>query len=992
MKQISRLLFSISTMGALLIILSIAMGIATFIESDHGTTAARALVYRSWWFELLLAWSGLGLTVNLIRNKFYSKGKWSIALFHIAFVVMIIGAAVTRYIGYEGIMHIREGDAVDYIESRENYFGLEVAEESKEQEVLFSALSKNEVNLSVNGVKVKSVDYYPNAIETVIPDENGNPMLDLIVAGSQGMQQYRLTPDSTKGTTHYFNFKKPGFKNLFQIRSNNEKLELFSSFELSSMTMGGKETTTHEANTSFEAKAKHLYSISGMPFMIRSFTPKGKIDYVPGDGRSMGTQVAVVVVSDGTNMQRHNLTMGLHEITLGQKKLKLFYGKKRIQLPFSIQLDDFKLDRYPGSQSPSSFESFVTLIDDNQNINEKRHIFMNNVLKHRGFRFYQSSYDQDEKGTVLSVNHDSWGTIITYLSYALLCLGMMVALFAPKSRFQTLYQGIKSFTMKTVVLTILLTGTIAASAQNVPSIPKEQANRFGKLWVQGADGRYEPIQTLSNELLRKLYRKHSFEGQNSAQVLLGMMMYPEQWQKQPIIKMKKELAKKYGFASHYVSYNDFFNEKGEYKISKEVQQAYAKTPAQRGHFDRDIIDLDEKINISYAAYTGSYMRIIPNSADNHKWLVPGEKQETAEQKEHKTMFQALLVTIQQGNLTAANKVLDKIEELQNSWEFIPSVKQKQTEILYNKVHIFKRLFPFYLTLSIILLTIVFVNVLRNRITSKPILTAFWVILTLGFLVHTLGLGLRWYISGHAPWSNGYESMIYIAWATMLAGMLFARKNPIVLGTATLLSGLTLLVAHLNWLNPEITNLVPVLKSYWLMLHVAIITASYGFLGLSFILAIFNFIFWNFKSKARPNVDRLIAQLSSISEISITVGLYFLTIGTFLGGVWANESWGRYWGWDPKETWALITLLIYAFVAHMRFIPGLRGLFAFNLAALVAFTSVLMTYFGVNYFLSGLHSYASGESFSIPNGVYIGIVVIISLIISAYIKEKEEPVK
>ncbi|MCL3781608.1 cytochrome C biogenesis protein [Prolixibacteraceae bacterium JC049] len=989
MKQLNRILFSISTMGVLLIVLSIAMGVATFIESDHGTTAARALVYRSWWFEVLLVWTALSLLANLIRHNFFGKGKWSIALFHASFIIMIAGAGITRYIGYEGIMHIREGATVNHIESRENYFGLHVNGKTVEKEVLFSPLSKSEVNLSLDNITVKSVDYYSNANEVIAADPAGTPMLEMVVAGHQGMQQHRLTPDSTKNGINFFNFRLPGLRNLFQIKAEGEKLSLVSTFEVTSMSMGGGEGVTHEANTPFEAKSKRLYSISGMPFMIRNYMPKGKIDYVPGDGKSVGFQVAVVVVSDGTNTKRINIPMGSHPVKLGDKQFELFYGKKRIDLPFAIKLDDFKLDRYPGSHSPSSFESFVTLIDKEQNVNEKRHIFMNNVLKHRGFRFYQSSYDQDELGTVLSVNHDSWGTIVTYFSYAILFLCMLVALVAPKSRFQTLYRGVKSFTMKAVVLALLLGGSSTlVSAQNAPKVPKAEANRFGKLWIQGTDGRYEPIQTLSNELLRKLYRKHTFKGQNSAQVLLGMMIYPEKWQGEPIIKMKKELAKKYGFSNNYVSYNEFFTEKGEYKLSKEVQAAYAKTPAQRGHFDRDIIDLDEKINISYAAYTGSYMRIIPTSDNNHKWLVPGEKQETDQDKENKIMFQALLLSLQKGDLTAANKVLDKIDELQNSWEFIPSQQKKDMELFYNNSNIFKRLFPFYLTLSLILLTVVFVNVLRNSITSKKVLNSFNALLAIGFLIHSFGLGLRWYISGHAPWSNGYESMIYIAWATMLAGMLFARKNPIVLGTATLLSGLTLLVAHLNWLNPEITNLVPVLKSYWLMIHVAIITASYGFLGLSFILSLFNFILWNFKSKAKPNVDRLIGQLSAVSEISITIGLYFLTIGTFLGGIWANESWGRYWGWDPKETWALITVLIYAFVAHMRLIPGLKGLFAFNVAALIAFTSVLMTYFGVNYFLSGLHSYASGESFAIPNGVYIGVVVVISLIISAYIKEKE----
>lgn len=543
--------------------------------------------------------------------------------------------------------------------------------------------------------------------------------------------------------------------------------------------------------------------------------------------------------------------------------------------------------------------------------------------------------------------------------------------------------------MKAVVLALLLGTSIVGQAQSAPKFPKSQAHRFSQLWGQGTDGRYEPVETLNNELLRKLYRKNKYKQQTSTQVILGMLLYPTQWQKEPIIKIKSELALKYGFKDNFISYSDMFSSDGKYKIEREAQAAYSKAPAERGRFEKDIIDLDEKINISYSIYTGSFLRIIPSSKDNHKWLVPGEIKDDAQSGKHKIMLQAFLHSIQKGNLTDADNVLSEFEELQNSWEHIPSATKKKMELIYNKYNIFKSLFPFFLTLSIVLLFIVFINIIRGVPTSNKVLITINSLLFIGFLAHTVGLIMRWYIAGHAPWSNGYESMIYIAWSSMLAGLLFARKNPIVVGVASLMTGLTLLVAHLNWLNPEITLLVPVLKSYWLMLHVAIITASYGFLGISFFLSVFNFTLWNFKNENRKQISRLITQLTMISEMFITIGIYFLTIGIFIGGIWANESWGRYWGWDPKETWSLITLLIYAFVLHMRFIPGLRGKFAFNLGALLSFGMVIMTYFGVNYFLSGLHSYASADAFTVPKWVYISLVLVVSLVISAYIKQREE---
>jgi cytochrome c-type biogenesis protein CcsB len=256
-----------------------------------------------------------------------------------------------------------------------------------------------------------------------------------------------------------------------------------------------------------------------------------------------------------------------------------------------------------------------------------------------------------------------------------------------------------------------------------------------------------------------------------------------------------------------------------------------------------------------------------------------------------------------------------------------------------------------------------------------------------FVVHTAGIIIRWYISGRAPWSNGYESVVYVAWAAMFAGILFGRKYPMVIATAAFLAGISLFVAHLNWMNPEITPLVPVLKSYWLTIHVSIITASYGFFGLSAFLGILVLVLIVIRRNSNEGkVNHFIDQLTSINEMSITVGLYFLTIGTFLGGVWANESWGRYWGWDPKETWALITIMIYSFIAHMRMIPSLKGIYNYNMASVFAFASVLMTYFGVNYYLSGLHSYGKGVADGVNPAVPITFAVLGGLMIWAYLKD------
>lgn len=285
-------------------------------------------------------------------------------------------------------------------------------------------------------------------------------------------------------------------------------------------------------------------------------------------------------------------------------------------------------------------------------------------------------------------------------------------------------------------------------------------------------------------------------------------------------------------------------------------------------------------------------------------------------------------------------------------------------------------------LGLFLTGIFFIQTFKPAMQFRKTIKVFAAILFVGWLAHTFGLILRWYLSGHAPWSNGYESMIFIAWVTVLAGLIFMNRSIMTLAVTGLLAGITLLTAHLNWMNPEITNLVPVLKSYWLMVHVATITSSYGFLGLGAMLAFMNLCVMIFRN--RKNLDRvnlIVDELAVIIEMTLMVGLALLIIGNFLGGIWANESWGRYWGWDPKETWTLVTVIIYSFILHMHLIPKVRSRFSFNFASLIGFSTVLMTYFGVNFYLSGLHSYAKGDPVPIPTFVYylLAIITIISVL-------------
>jgi cytochrome c-type biogenesis protein CcsB len=320
---------------------------------------------------------------------------------------------------------------------------------------------------------------------------------------------------------------------------------------------------------------------------------------------------------------------------------------------------------------------------------------------------------------------------------------------------------------------------------------------------------------------------------------------------------------------------------------------------------------------------------------------------------------------------------------------MPSERKVELELFYNEYDIFKSLFAYYMYASLLMFIVVIINIFNDKKLIRVLIQVCTGIILLLFVYHTIGLGIRWYISGHAPWSNGYESMIYVSWATMLFGVIFGKRSPLTLAATTFVTSMLLMVAHWNWMDPSIGNLVPVLDSYWLMVHVAIIVASYGPFTIAMVLGMLSlilYIFTNKKNKKKMNLA--INEITTINEMSITIGLVMLTIGNFLGGIWANESWGRYWGWDPKETWALISIIVYSFVLHMRIIPGLKSKYTFNMMSVFAFASILMTYLGVNHLLSGLHSYAAGESAAVPNQIWgwLGISLILSIL--AYFKFKK----
>lgn len=677
---------------------------------------------------------------------------------------------------------------------------------------------------------------------------------------------------------------------------------------------------------------------------------------------------------------------GIVHIREGETACFMQTTAARRPLPFCIRLDDFRLVRYPGSRSPSSFESFLTISSEAKGPRSE-HIYMNKVIHEQGYRLYQSSYDSDEQGTILTVNNDAAGTAITYTGYLLLLAGMLLTLADKQSRFRHLTRQLK----RAAPIFLLLLLPTAASAQKTDTehllkntLPERQARQWGRMQIQCPTGRIEPVDTYTDKLLRKIYRSDSFEGLSSEQVIIGFLLNPTYWSNVPFIRQaNKELQQAYALPpGKYIRFFDVFDEDGRYLMSEAVEAAYARPAAERTRLEKDLLKLDEKVNILYSLRQGKMFALFPLPGDEGgKWYSAGDDLSVYSGRD--SLFVSKIMpwylseaaaALCTGNWESAAEVLSMMNVYQQKQSAVPLLSDKQVswELFYNKARLFFWSAMGYMAVGLLLLIFAVWQLLRPKRWLKAIILPLTALVVAVFLLHTSGIGIRWYISGRAPWANAYESMIYVAWATALAGLLFIKRSGTTLALAAFFAGIILFVANLNFMDPEITPLVPVLKSYWLMIHVAVITASYGFFGISFLLGLLTLGFMCAGSPAKADVlGAHIRELRIINEISLHIGLYLLTAGIFLGAVWANESWGRYWGWDPKETWALITMVVYAFILHARAVPLLRTDYAFSVMSVLGLAAVLMTYFGVNYYLSGLHSYGGGDT---PPGLAAVFVV------------------
>lgn len=631
-------------------------------------------------------------------------------------------------------------------------------------------------------------------------------------------------------------------------------------------------------------------------------------------------------------------------------------GAEERKLPFSMRLDKFEIKYKDGTTAVFDYESHFTITNNGQQ--SKGVVSMNNIYIHDGIRLYQSSYDKDERGSILSLNRDPWGIPVTYAGYALLFITLVWMLLDPKGAFR---RTLRHPLLRKGVLVVALLAGIGGSAKAQNTLPKGTAEKLGELNILYND-RICPLQTFAIDFTKKLYGSRTYKELTAEQVLAGFIFWGDEWSGEPIIKMKSGELKSTLQLPDYCSVNTFFNQDmGGYIIGPYVTEFYQ---GNHDKFHKQVGDLDDRLMLIMELRRGTLLKVFPCSVDGKiTWFSPTDSYPKELAEDHRLFMQNIFSLLNEeahnGNFSKMDEYLGKMLRYQqdNGGSSLPTERQIKAERIYNKVPFATVLFMFNLTLGVLML---FFTVWRiagaRRSTSRStalVIPVGRALMVLSMAALTFCMALRWIVSGKVPMTNGYETMLFVAWMVMLLSLIVSRRFNIILTFGFIMSGFFLLVSHIGQMDPNIGNVMPVLNSPLLSSHVSFIMSSFAMLSLTFICGVIALAL----SAMRRVTDETITSLMLLSRLFLYPALTTLGIGIFIGAIWANVSWGQYWGWDPKEVWALITFMVYAIAVHTQTIPSLAKPLRYHTFMTLAFLTVLMTYFGVNYVLGGMHSYA-----------------------------------
>lgn len=664
---------------------------------------------------------------------------------------------------------------------------------------------------------------------------------------------------------------------------------------------------------------------------------------------------------------------------------------KILELPFSVELEGFEVLYHSGTDAASDYSSRLRFTRNGSVLREGE-VRMNRILSCKGYCFYQTDYDSDEAGVTFTVSHDPVGIAVIYTGYALLLLGLLAFFFTDK-RFKKFFGNALRYSSAIAVVLCLeatasATGysvegpsqTENASAKDNPKkhspvspkvLPKNIAAEFGRLYVL-YHGRICPLQTLASDFSAKLYGTSGVKGLTDEQVLTGWMFYGTSWRNIPMHNRKKAI------------------------------DAMDKEATVKALYSGDLLKIYPLRDSTGRLGWYSQSDRLPEGIADEEWLFV--------RKSMDYIFE-LVVNREYSKLEES---LGKLRRFQESkmGESLPPAYRIKAERAYNAL---PPLFPIagtFLILGLVMLAVAMRRMVRDenngaissfvdkeRVTSEEsrkgptnlvddgrTVTKRWrlsgIFKIVGvaasfvfFLALTIVLGLLWVASGHIPFSNGAETMLTIAWTAMLASVLSFRKFPIMLPFGIIVASLASLVSAMGNANPAVTQLMPVLSSPLLSIHVSLMMLSYTVLAIIMVNGICGLVaslrhtsvsepvegtVFDYRSPAprqAQGASSASAKMARMSEALMYPALFLLGSGIIAGSIWANVSWGCYWNWDPKETWALITFLIASLGVHRTRLPFLRSPRAYHIYTLILSASVLFTYFGVNYLLGGMHSYA-----------------------------------
>jgi len=846
LDKFSKILFSTRLTAILFIVFAVTMATGTFMDAGQDmspTPYTRNLIYNTWWFETIMVFFVINFCGNIFRYRLYKKEKWATLTLHLAFIFILVGAAITRYVSFEGMMPIREGATENTFLSQKTYITTQIYGDYKvndkiqmkvlEDVVDFSGRLDNnfkiETDYNKQPVTIELEKFIIGAEEDIVPDENGEEYLKLVEAGTNGPHNHFLKVGQQANIHNViFTLNNPA-KGAINLFYKGDSLSIDSPFDGEYMTMATRAQGKLVKDSLQMLNLRSRYIIGNMQLVFPKPVVKGVFDIVKKSTLLKNSEDGVVLkVTANGETQQVGLLGGpyinnpVKRLKVGGLEFDFKYGAKVLQLPFSIKLNDFVAGRYPGTEKRfSDFSSQVTVIDTQEEDFDYK-IFMNNILDHRGYRFFQSNFDPDEKGTILSVNHDYWGSLITYIGYFLLYFGLMAILFSKHTRFGDLkrnLQKVKSKKEKLLSIIILCFGlnsfsqshdhthsnnndhthdtprekpskTLIDSILKKNIVPEAHASEFGHLVIQDLSGRMMPVNTYASEILRKISKSDTYEGLDANQVFLSIQEYPQLWYNVPVIYLRPmetdSLRTIIGVSKKgkHFAFTDFINDDGSYKLSPYLEEAYsADIP---NGYQKKIKETDQRVNLLFNNIKGESLKIFPIPNDeNNKWVssydyklgnykVKDSLYNNFIENGFKTYLYALSQAKQSGNFTEASKLLRAFKKTQHMHgaEVMLSDEKVKTEILYNKYDVFKKLYKWYMYTGALFFILLIVQIFKDKskLLNIGVGVFKWIVVGL-FLIHTAGLIVRWYISGHAPWSDAYESMIYVAWSTMLFGLI-----------------------------------------------------------------------------------------------------------------------------------------------------------------------------------------------------------------------------